>query len=78
MTKVKQVGNFVIGNTQYLVHKVNQNGYKYCTYSCQDSSSFGRTNFADEDVFNLTDEEITVEALKFVVDVQQQIKEILG
>lgn len=77
MTKAKEVGNFVIGNYEYRVYRAIDGKTKFC-YFTEYKSAFdmGYTNFADGDVCELTDTEITEKALAHIMEVRKDLIEM--
>lgn len=77
MTRAKEVGNFAIGNYEYRVYRAIDGDSKFC-YFTEYKSSFdmGFTNFADGDVYELADTEITEKAIAHIMGRQKALIEM--
>lgn len=77
MTKAHEVGNFSIGNTVYRVYRAISGDNKFCYYTeYENPFNMGFTNFADGDIYELTDTEITEKAIAHIMGVKKALIEM--
>lgn len=74
----REVGNFSLGKVQYHVLKVVQGDYRYVSLHHEGDCGYGYSLLGEEEMFEMDDNEVTVEALLSRVRLNRMMKEILG